>query len=185
MDQVVHALPLAHNVISIAVDQHFRRLRMRIIIRRHGKSIGAGAHDSEQIAAPRPRDLAIFGEEVATLANRPDDVRDHFVGVGLHHRLNGLIRAVKRRTDQIVHAAVDDNEFFGFGFFEILNLREKNPGVAELIDAGQVVAKKPDAVAFDKWLERLAPALIKLKSDLPIFDRALDQLKAAATTSSA
>lgn len=53
---------------------------------------------------------------------------------------------------------------------------QKKPGIAELIDAGHVLSKRPVGVPFGEWVSRLAPALIKLKSDLPIFSRALGAL---------
>jgi MoxR-like ATPase len=56
---------------------------------------------------------------------------------------------------------------------------QKSPGIAELIDAGRVMAARPTDVALGDWMPRLAPALVKLKSDLPLFRAALDALLAA------
>jgi MoxR-like ATPase len=56
---------------------------------------------------------------------------------------------------------------------------QKDPGVAELIDAGRVMAARPADKALDKWIPQLAPALVKLKADLPLFKAALDALLAA------
>lgn len=57
---------------------------------------------------------------------------------------------------------------------------QKNPGIAELIDAGRVMAARPADVPGSDWIPRLAPSLVKLKSDLPIFKAALDVLLAPA-----
>lgn len=56
---------------------------------------------------------------------------------------------------------------------------QKSPGIAELIDAGHVMAARPPDTARNRWIPRLAPALVKLKSDLPLFNVALDALLAA------
>jgi MoxR-like ATPase len=56
---------------------------------------------------------------------------------------------------------------------------QKNPGVAELIDAGRVMEARPADAAWNDWIPRLAPALVKLKSDLPVFRTALEALLAA------
>ncbi len=50
---------------------------------------------------------------------------------------------------------------------------EKNPGIAELVDAGRILAARPQEATPESWLRRLAPALVKIKSDLPSFDAAL------------
>lgn len=47
---------------------------------------------------------------------------------------------------------------------------QKNPGIAELVDAGRVLAARPGDATPESWLRRLAPALVKLKADLAVFD---------------
>jgi MoxR-like ATPase len=56
---------------------------------------------------------------------------------------------------------------------------QKNPGIAELIDAGRVLAARPSTITYENWVPRLAPALVKLKSDLAVFKAVLEK---AATT---
>lgn len=46
---------------------------------------------------------------------------------------------------------------------------QKNAGIAELVDAGRILAARPVGVTPAAWLPRLAPALVKLKADLPAF----------------
>jgi MoxR-like ATPase len=53
---------------------------------------------------------------------------------------------------------------------------QKNPGIAELVDAGRVLAARPAETPREQWLPRLAPALVKLKADLPAFQIALRNL---------
>ncbi|MCP3404466.1 MoxR family ATPase [Bradyrhizobium sp. CCGB01] len=62
---------------------------------------------------------------------------------------------------------------------------QKKPGIAELIDAGHVMTKRPAGVPFGEWLVRLAPALVKLKTDLPVFSRALAALSGPPLASQA
>ncbi|MEY9419453.1 MoxR-like ATPase [Bradyrhizobium japonicum] len=47
---------------------------------------------------------------------------------------------------------------------------QKNPGIAELVDAGRVLAARPKDATPESWLRQLAPALVKLKTDLAAFD---------------
>ena len=89
---------------------------MRIIVGRHGESVGASAHDCEQITPLGPRDFAILGEEITALADRPHDVGDDLLRLVIYHGLNRLVRAVERRADEIVHATVHDHKFFGTRF---------------------------------------------------------------------
>ena len=48
--------------------------RPRVVVRRHREAVGAGAHHRQQLAALDRRQLAVLREEVAALADRPDDV---------------------------------------------------------------------------------------------------------------
>ena len=47
------------------------------------------------------------------------------------HRPDRLIRAVERRPDKVVHAAVDDDEFFRVGLLDVLHFGEQDAGVAD------------------------------------------------------
>ena len=62
---------------------------------------------------------------------------------------------------------------------------QKNAGIAELIDAGRVLAGRPLEIAIETWISRLAPSLVKLKSDLPVFKLALDAVLAARAKAAA
>jgi MoxR-like ATPase len=57
---------------------------------------------------------------------------------------------------------------------------QKKAGVAELIDAGQVLAARPAEVTLENWLPKLAPALVKLKSDMAAFRTVLTSLPAVS-----
>ncbi|MDF0495732.1 AAA family ATPase [Bradyrhizobium yuanmingense] len=52
---------------------------------------------------------------------------------------------------------------------------QKNPGIAELVDAGRVLAARPNGKPAEEWLPQLAPALVKLKSDLEAFKAVLSE----------
>src|SRR6266849_9894383 len=54
-------------------DHHLGGTRPGIVIRAHRHAISARRHDREQVAT-RERELAIAGEKIGRLANRPDDV---------------------------------------------------------------------------------------------------------------
>lgn len=59
---------------------------------------------------------------------------------------------------------------------------QKSPGIAELVDAGRILAARPADAPARNWLGRLAPALVKLKADLPAFDAVLPSLLAAKSS---
>src|SRR4030095_9390914 len=43
-DQIIEVFPRSYHIILVAVHQNLWRLRMRIIVRCHGKAVGARAH---------------------------------------------------------------------------------------------------------------------------------------------
>src|SRR6266849_6808984 len=55
------------------IDHHLGGTRPGIVIRAHRHAVSARRHDREQVAT-RKRELAIAGEKIGRLANRPDDV---------------------------------------------------------------------------------------------------------------
>ena len=59
---------------------------------------------------------------------------------------------------------------------------QKNAGVAELIDAGRVLAGRPAGEGVEAWLQRLGPALVKLKPDLGAFDAVFPGSRAGAAS---
>src|ERR1051326_1691544 len=90
---------------------------MGIVVRRHRKTIRPGAHHRQEIAGAGTRNLTVLGKEVAAFTDRPDNIGDDCLRLALGYGPDGLIRAVKRRTDKVVHAAVGETEFFFFGVF--------------------------------------------------------------------
>ena len=52
-------------------------------------------------------------------------------GARLNDRYNFVIALVQRRPDEIVHAGIDDSEFFTPGLLDVTNAREQNAGVAD------------------------------------------------------
>jgi hypothetical protein len=58
----------------IAANERFCRERTGIVVRRHHKSVRAGAHDCEQIAFLHFRHFPIERKEIARLTHRPNDV---------------------------------------------------------------------------------------------------------------
>src|SRR5258706_15279791 len=53
-DEIVQALPFAHDVELVAVHQDFRRARVRIVVRRHGEAVRPRAHHRQGGARLRP-----------------------------------------------------------------------------------------------------------------------------------
>src|SRR5690349_21766863 len=72
--KVFEHLSLSNQCEPIAAHQRFCREKTRIIVRRHGKSVCARAHDREQIALMQFRHFTPEGKEISRLAHRADNV---------------------------------------------------------------------------------------------------------------
>src|SRR6266566_2564516 len=153
--QILPRLPFSNQREWISPHQALRRQRTRIVIRSHHKSVGARAHDGEQIALPHFWHFAIKRKKISALANRSDNV-DFFLfarlprrssprrpKVGaltrardrsrdrLFHRNNLVITVVKRWSNEIVHSRIHDREFFLTGVLDVADVREQNARVAD------------------------------------------------------
>ena len=76
------------------------------------------------------RHLSILGEKIGGLANRTDDI-DLFFLFLLSNSPDLMMRSVKGRADEIVHACVNDNEFlFSLVLFKN-DACQQNSGIAD------------------------------------------------------
>ena len=76
--------------------------------------------------------FSVESKKIARLTDRPDNV--DFVGLTLvrfNDRRNLVVALIKRRPDQIVHAGVDNGEFFAASLFDVANARQQNAGVPD------------------------------------------------------
>src|SRR5688572_24066346 len=90
-DEILHRLPGPNHVILVAIHQNLGRLRMRIVIGRHGKTVSTGAHHGQQITAAWTSDFAVHGEKVAALTNGADNIGNDLLGSRLNDRTNLLV----------------------------------------------------------------------------------------------
>src|SRR3712207_3160525 len=97
------------------------------------RSVGAGAHDGEQISLPGIGELAVAREVVPRFADRPDQVRvrDRAVPANGAHLVVGVVEA---RAQEVVHPRVGDDEVL-------------LPALLAVDDAGQEGAGAPGDVA--------------------------------------
>ena len=82
---------------------------------------------TKRLAKIERRKLIATIERIRAFANRADNVGDppYRTGRWLAHRRDGMFDLVHRRTDQIVHCRVD-NDNLGMTVFHIDNLRDKD-----------------------------------------------------------
>ena len=80
----------ADELVSAAVNQHFRRTVARVVIARHAGTVCARAADKQQITF-FAGDGAVFAEEVAGFTNRADDVGRQRLNVFGFDRLDVMI----------------------------------------------------------------------------------------------
>src|SRR5262249_36447174 len=139
-------------------------------IGRHHESVSTHAHNHQQIAFTHFRHLPIECEEIARFAHWPNDVdllflRAHVPALTrreavsfpytprLIHRHNLVIAVVKRRPDQIVHARIDNHEFFLGSLFDVTDLGEQYARVAHKKTTG--LNQDPNAKVSQRWHIRL------------------------------
>ena len=76
----------------------------------HGLAIGAGRADGNEVATTGKGQGVVAGEDVAGLADGPDDVIE-FMFVGDACEVLHLVMClVKRRADEVGHAGIEDDE---------------------------------------------------------------------------
>src|SRR5438067_371788 len=130
-NEILGRLALPNERKTVALHQHFGRQRPRIVIRRHGEPIGAGAHQGQEFALVHRRQLAILSEKIAALADRTDNIdRLARLVARFADRHNLVVTLVERGPNEIVHAGVHDHEFLLRGLLEITDAGEQDTGVA-------------------------------------------------------
>src|SRR5436309_4406346 len=155
--QVLPSLASPNQRDFVAANQCFRWQGTRIVIRRHHKSVGTRAHNRQQILSMHFWHLAIERKEIARFAHRPHDVDPlrptltlarnltltwRFAssspcqgegwgeGAWFLDRYDLVIAVVKRWPNQIVHACIDNREFFLGCLFDVMDSGEQNACVA-------------------------------------------------------
>src|SRR2546430_966637 len=140
--QVFPFLPFSNQREFVAAHQRLCRQRTRIVVGRHHKSVSARAHDRQQIALVKLWHFPIQRKEITRFTYRPNNVdllrltltltlaharaRDR-----LSHRHDFVIALIERRSDQVVHASIDDGEFLRARFFDVPDARQQYAGVAD------------------------------------------------------
>ena len=74
-DEVFESLPPADVAEGAPLDQDLGRPRAEVVVGGHRESVGTRIENSEQVSFRRLRDFHVAREEVARLADRPDDIR--------------------------------------------------------------------------------------------------------------
>src|SRR2546430_15796056 len=144
-NEIFDRLALPNERKTVALHENFGRQRPRIVIRRHGEPIGAGAHQGEEVALVHRRQLAILREKITALADRTNDIDGRARLVArFPDRHNLMITLVERGPDEIVHAGVHDHEFLLRGLLEIADAGEQDTGVAHEESTGLEQHPQPD-----------------------------------------
>src|SRR6266404_2177481 len=156
--QILPSLASPNQRDLVMVNQCFRGQRTRIVIGRHHKSVSTRAHNRQKIAFVHFWHLAIEREKIARFAHRSYDVDPlrptltlarnltltwRFAssspcqgegwgeGAWFLDRYDLVIALVKRWPNQIVHARIDNREFFLGSLFDVKNPGEQNACVAD------------------------------------------------------
>jgi len=130
----------------VTVHQHLGGAAAGVVVGAHDEAVGAGRTHRQQVTFGQCQ-LAILGEEVAGLADRPDDVVVARIAFVRLHRDHVHPRLVQRRTDQVVHRCIDDGEILVRGVLEILHAGQQQAGVGD--DGAARLEHQRQATAFD------------------------------------
>ena len=76
------------------------------------------------------RQRPLLGEDIGAFADRPGEVLRHQSGVGLHQRQHVMIGVVERRTHQVVHPRVEQQEAVIVAVLGVDHVGDHHPRVA-------------------------------------------------------
>ena len=124
---------------TVAFDQHFRSAASRVVLTAHHRAIRTRREDREQIALFHRRDKPVAAKVVAAFTNGPDDVHRsrsfdaicrRSVGrcntAGRGDWPNEMVGVIERRSDQVGHRSVDDDELLGSRFLQVHHPRDQD-----------------------------------------------------------
>ena len=125
---VFNSLALPDTLTGGAGDHHFGGAVPAVVVRTHGKAIGAGRMDGQQRTGSN-RQLSGFTEEIAGFADRPNHlIQPGLTVVGLYSG-NMLPRLIQGGSDQVVHTGVGNGKVLTFVFFDIDNSSQQYTGI--------------------------------------------------------
>src|SRR5450759_1672644 len=107
--EIVVSLARGRHGEAVSVDQHFHAAWASVVVGRHHVTVRADITDSEEVAGVCFVHRPVERQEIATLADRADDVH-RYLPLDRLHRLDAMVRIVVRRTKQLGHASVGDEE---------------------------------------------------------------------------
>src|SRR6202030_4488177 len=108
-------------------NEHFRDQQPTVVGRAHHRAIGSRCSEGKKVAFGKRRQFAVDRKGVAGFAHRPDNVRrcERSAGRGEPNRDDVVPGLVKRRTDQIVHRGIYDDETPGAAPLDVEHLRDE------------------------------------------------------------
>ena len=114
----------------IPIYQDLRRPRTGIIVGRHGKTVGPGAHDRQKVSLLGSRNFPILGKKITALADRSHYIGYDHLPLSFDDRTDRLIRTVESGTDQVIHAAIDNYKCFFLPLLQVEHLGNQDPGIS-------------------------------------------------------
>src|ERR1700681_2101700 len=124
-DKIVVALTPGYDREFVALDEHFRGARARIVVGRHHEPIRASGLHRKKIAGLRIVDLAVERQEIPTFANGSNHVGDSRPSRRIH-RIDPMERVVVRRTKEVSHSCIGDYEFLSTASLSVQDAREQH-----------------------------------------------------------
>jgi hypothetical protein len=120
------------------LEHHLRAERAGVVGRGHDPPVGADEADRDHVAAARERQLARDREEVAALAKWADEIDLRLLPLVARvppDEGGRVLGAVEHRAQQVVHAAVADDDRFAAGLLHVQDARDEGADRADQVTA--------------------------------------------------
>ena len=130
-EEVVKCLPAADEAGVAGLDEDLGGVDAGVVVGGQGHAVGSGVEQDGEVAGAELGGCAVPGEEVPSLADRAYDVRGLHGAVAGDHGKDLVVSLVERRTDEVVHGCVGDDEVLGAVLLGVEDAGEQRAGLRD------------------------------------------------------
>src|SRR5512134_1420800 len=94
----------------LSVHHHLCRLWPAVVVRTHGHSISARAHDSKILAPAYPIDHSSPRQKISGLAYGTDNIGLDLCPLPSDNRGDVMVRVIQGRPHEVIHSRIDNNK---------------------------------------------------------------------------
>jgi len=130
-EDAVKCLPFADETWLAVVDEDLGGMDTGVVVRCQRHTVSAGVEQDGEVSGAELGQRAVAGEEVSGLADRAYDVRGLHGAVAGDHGKDLVVSLVERRTDEVVHGCVGDDEVLGAVLLGVEDAGEQRAGLRD------------------------------------------------------